>query len=433
MLADQVVLLSIALYYLLISLGGLWWFPGPGKTKPERGRMPRFLCLTMAHNEEAVIAEHVRNLLALDYPRARFHVVVVADNCTDRTARLASELGAHVWRRTDLVRRGKGHALKWALYDRADLGKYDAVCVFDADNLVDLNFLKEMADQLREGHEVVQAYLDTKNPRDSWVSASYASAYWFMNRFWQRARIRWGLSGALGGTGFCITSQILQSLPWDTACLTEDLVYSTQIVLRGERVFWTPYTRVYDEKPITLAQSLPQRERWLRGHWSTAFRYSPRLLRALLRGSIRSRLTALDFLIYLWQPLVILLAAFNLLIVPVQLASQYWYHPWLAQVLPVPIWFSIVGAGIVLALLAFALEDADWFPFIHYPAFLLFNLTWIPVAVAGLVRHRDQSWSHTSHTRGVSYEELDTVDEASSPFIHGGKQPRTECSSVREE
>jgi cellulose synthase/poly-beta-1,6-N-acetylglucosamine synthase-like glycosyltransferase len=410
---EQALLLSAALYYLLISLGGLWWFPG-GRRKaalPLGAYLPRFLCLTMAYNEEAVIGEHVRNLLELDYPKQYFHAAVVADNCTDRTARVAASVGADVWQRTDPGHRGKGQALKWALYDHADLSEYEAVCVFDADNLVDPNFLREMASQLQQGNEVVQAYLDTKNPRDSWVSASYASAYWFMNRFWQRARIRLGLSGALGGTGFCIASRVLQSLPWDTASLTEDLEYSTQIVLRGERVFWTPHTRVYDEKPITLTQSFRQRNRWLRGHWSTAFRYSPRMVRALLHGSIGARLRVLDFLIYLWQPLVILLTGLNLLTVPIQLANPHWYHPWLAEVLPAPIWFSIVGVGLIMPLLAFALEDADWSSFFYYPAFLLFNLTWIPVAVVGLLRHRDRSWSHTSHTRSVSYEELETVGE----------------------
>jgi glycosyltransferase involved in cell wall biosynthesis len=143
----------------------------------------------MAHNEEAVIVEHVRNLRALDYPRDLYDVVVVADNCTDGTAELAADEGALVWRRKNIKQRGKGHALRWALYERSDVCDYDAVCVLDADNLCAPNFLREMALQLADGHEVIQAYLDSKNPRDSWVAASYASAYWFMNRFRRRARL----------------------------------------------------------------------------------------------------------------------------------------------------------------------------------------------------------------------------------------------------
>ena len=410
-LIDQAALLAVAVYYLLIALGGLWPFPEGDRSPTELEGSPRFLCLTMAHNEEAVIGEHVRNLLAMDYPRSSFDVVVVADNCSDRTSEIAGAEGAVVWRRDSIENRGKGHALRWALYERGDLRHYDAVCLTDADNLADPNFLQEMARCLGEGNEVVQAYLDSKNPRDSWVSASYASAYWFMNRFWQRARIRWGLSGALGGTGLCIKTSLLGSLPWQARSLTEDLEYSTQVVLSGRRVFWTPRTRVYDEKPLTLRQSLPQRIRWLRGHWDTAFHYSPQLVRALWRGPARSRFRSFDYLVYLWQPLVILLTGFNVVLVPVQLLARRGYSPWLGARLPISIWLTIVGLGLLLPLLAFALEDAAWFAFLQYPVFLLFNLTWIPIAVLGLVQHRDRSWSHTPHTRNLSYEELELEPE----------------------
>jgi cellulose synthase/poly-beta-1,6-N-acetylglucosamine synthase-like glycosyltransferase len=46
--------------------------------------------------------------------------------------------------------------------------KYDAVCIFDADNLVHPNFLKEMNSRLCHGEKIIQGYLDTKNPEDSW-------------------------------------------------------------------------------------------------------------------------------------------------------------------------------------------------------------------------------------------------------------------------
>ncbi|MBN1631687.1 MAG: glycosyltransferase family 2 protein [Thermoleophilia bacterium] len=409
-LGDQLVLLVLALYFLVISLAGLLPFPRPAKVI-EADHLPRFLCLTMAHNEEAVIGEHVRSLLAMVYPRARFDVVVAADNCTDGTAGIAQRQGAEVWPRTNLGERGKGHALRWAYYKRADLGSYDAVCVFDADNLVEPNFLMEMANELTQGHEVIQAYLDTKNPHDSWVSASYASAYWYMNRFWQRARSRIGLSGALGGTGFCVSTRLLQTLPWETGSLTEDLEYSTHVVTSGSRVRWTPWTRVYDEKPVTMMQSLPQRVRWLKGHWSTAFRYSWRLIRAMFSGSLGQRLRAFDFLVYLWQPLVILFTGLNLLLMLVELLAPQAYSVWLEGVIPFPIWFALVAAGLFMPLLAFALEDADWFSFLHYPAFLLFNLTWIPISLVGLARHRDRRWSHTRHTRSVAYEELAAATE----------------------
>jgi cellulose synthase/poly-beta-1,6-N-acetylglucosamine synthase-like glycosyltransferase len=101
-LIDQAALLAVAVYYLLIAFGGLWPFPEGERSPTELEGSPRFLCLTMAHNEEAVIGEHVRNLLAMDYPRSSFDVVVVADNCSDRTSEIASAEGAVVWRRHNI-------------------------------------------------------------------------------------------------------------------------------------------------------------------------------------------------------------------------------------------------------------------------------------------------------------------------------------------
>src|SRR3954464_13680475 len=74
----------------------------------------RFDIIVPSHNEEAGIAETVTSLLALDYPKDRFRVLVVADNCSDRTADLARAAGATVLERQSATERGKGYALNFA-------------------------------------------------------------------------------------------------------------------------------------------------------------------------------------------------------------------------------------------------------------------------------------------------------------------------------
>ena len=63
--------------------------------------------------------------------------------------------------------------------------KYDVISVFDADNVVSANFLLEMNKQLCKGHKVVQGYIDSKNPFDSWITCSYSIAFWLSNRIFQ--------------------------------------------------------------------------------------------------------------------------------------------------------------------------------------------------------------------------------------------------------
>ena len=63
-----------------------------------------------------------------------------------------------------------------------------------------------------EGYRVVQGYIDSKNPNDSWIASSYSIAFWTQNRMYQLARSNVGLSNQIGGTGFAIDVDILKNL-----------------------------------------------------------------------------------------------------------------------------------------------------------------------------------------------------------------------------
>ncbi|MEX2362233.1 MAG: glycosyltransferase family 2 protein, partial [Balneolaceae bacterium] len=97
----------------------------------------KFVIVIPAHNEEQVIAKTIYSLFGLVYPKSLYHLVVVADNCTDHTARIARKLGAKVLERTNKEKRGKGYALRWA-FDQLLSGdeEYEGVIVLDSDSLI---------------------------------------------------------------------------------------------------------------------------------------------------------------------------------------------------------------------------------------------------------------------------------------------------------
>jgi len=70
-----------AAYPLLLALIGLFV---RGK-RPEQGYYPKLSVLIAAYNEEAAIAEKIKQTLALDYPKDRLEVLVLSDCSTDRT------------------------------------------------------------------------------------------------------------------------------------------------------------------------------------------------------------------------------------------------------------------------------------------------------------------------------------------------------------
>jgi cellulose synthase/poly-beta-1,6-N-acetylglucosamine synthase-like glycosyltransferase len=312
----QFFLWGIFLYYFVIGVFG--WV----KRKEQKGEdfpiKNRFAIIISAHNEEAVIAGAVKSLKSVNYPQNMYDIFVVADNCIDNTAQIARENGAKVYERKHLLKKGKGFALEWMFEKLFGMEiSYDAICVLDADNLVSKDFFLEMNKKLILGHKVIQGYLDTKNPHDSWISGNYAIAYWISNRLFQLPRHYLGLNCALGGTGFVMDTSVLKEIGWGATCLTEDLEFSIKLVLRGMRVSWAHDAIVYDEKPLKMVQSWKQRKRWMQGHFDCARKY----LKSLLVMSIKEKSkVAFDSALYLIQPMIIVAnglaavyAVFNLL------------------------------------------------------------------------------------------------------------------------
>lgn len=142
--------------------------------------------------------------------------------------------------------------------------------------------------KMLKGYKVVQGYIDSKNPNDSWITGSYSIAFWTTNRLFQLARTNLGLSNQIGGTGFCMDSKTLKELGWGATCLTEDLEFTCKLVLNGHKVGWAHNARVYDEKPLTLKQSWNQRKRWMQGFADVSSKFFTKLIKKLSRKEVLS-------------------------------------------------------------------------------------------------------------------------------------------------
>ena len=254
------------LYQLVVSICSLVKL----KDKPLLvDKNHKFMAILPAHNEEAVIGNLIESLKKQDYPKELLDIYVIADNCTDNTVKIAKEAGAIVLERheEDPAKQTKGAALQWFLKQKIEENAdYDAFFVFDADNIVDVNFTKAMNKKLCQGEEVVQGYRDIKNPADSWVSAGYAIFYWTMHRFYHLARYNLGLSALLNGTGFMVKFDVIKPTGWNTKTLTEDIEFSLKTIIKGKKVGWAVDAIVYDEQPVGFKQSWSQRSRWTVGH-----------------------------------------------------------------------------------------------------------------------------------------------------------------------
>lgn len=392
--------MTIFVYYFVISIFG--WIKR--KETPAQSFAPvnKFAVLIAAHNEESVIKAIIQSLHKVNYPKSLYDVFVIADNCTDNTANIARDCGAIVYERFDSLKRGKGFTLEWMFKKLFDLDdQYDAVCVLDADNLVSSNFLLEMNKHLCMGHEVIQGYLDSKNPGDSWISGGNSIAFWVSNRLFQLPRYYLGLSCVLGGTGFVTSIKVLKELGWGATCLTEDLEYSLKLVLMGKKVYWSHEAVIYDEKPLKLAQSWRQRKRWMQGHFDCARRF----VKELIVKAVKDKdIVALDIAIYLAQPIILIMSGLTFVSGVINI---------LVNLKNLELIHALVSLGFLYVFTFYLFIERKFsFKLLKYILlFPLYNLTWIPIVIQGFKDVDKTEWVHTLHTRSLEISEIEDLEK----------------------
>ena len=388
------------LYQLIISVCALIQF----KEKPMiKNKKHKFMMILPAHNEESVIGNLVESLQNLDYPKELYDIYVIADNCTDNTAKIAKDLGAIVYERFDEKKKTKGFAMQWFLNQKIkENADYDAFCVFDADNVVDKNFLNAMNKKLCQGEVIVQGYRDIKNPDDSWISAGYAIFYWMMNRFYHLARYNLGLSPLINGTGFMVDFNLIKPTGWDTITLTEDIEFSLKNIAQGRKLGWATDAIVYDEQPTEFKQSWSQRSRWTVGHIQCMKYYT----KDLAEGVVEYRtLMNFDGLLYLMGiPMMLvtfLLLALNTIIFLADGMSAgmliFNYAKYLIATFIVPVFTAIF----VMIVEKKSMKKM-WKGLLLYPVFLG---TWIVINIKCLIKP-NTTWEKIEHKRNVKINEM---------------------------
>ncbi len=400
----QCIVFIFGIYYLLLALAGLF----SRRCRQEHSPQSRFAVIVPAHNEAPVLGKLIESLLELDYPKQLYDIYIIADNCSDDTARVARTYGVTVWERFDSQRRSKGYALEDALKRIGLTGTgagtlYDAAVFFDADNLVAPNFLRVMNNRLLEGEKLIQCFIDSKNPYDNWVTAAYSLTFWYNNRFLLLARYNLGLSAALAGTGVCISRDVLREIGWSTSTLTEDLEYSMQALLKGYRTTFALETRVYDEKPLNFLLSCRQRLRWARGQINVAIRYAPRLLG---KGFARGNPAQIEGGLRLMQLFVISCSAllgFTTMLFPgISTGSPYFFLKTHFPSLSI----LLLACPYLLPPLTILLDRLPPKSFIYYPLYPLFCTTWLLIIFVALFSFRNSLWMSTSHSRAIGHREF---------------------------
>lgn len=253
--------------YLLIGLFA------PKKTYPETDKKHRYGIIVCARNEELVIGNLIDSIHAQSYPAEYLEIFVVADNCSDKTADICREKGCTVYERNDPAHARKGYAMQFLFEQiKRDRGieSFDGYVVFDADNLLHPDFLKELNKAFDTGAGAVVGYRNTKNFDRNFISAGYGIHFMRSVVTYHRPRVWLNSSTHIAGTGFVIASRLLRD-GWKYTCLTEDTQFTLNSVAAGEYIAFCEDAEFFDEQPYELSVMARQRIRWIKGRMYSFF------------------------------------------------------------------------------------------------------------------------------------------------------------------
>jgi cellulose synthase/poly-beta-1,6-N-acetylglucosamine synthase-like glycosyltransferase len=377
------------------------------KTKKDQAN--NYAVLICARNEQQVIGDLLDSLKKQNYPAENFKVFVLADNCDDKTAETARKAGAYVWERFNKSAVGKGYALQFLL-EKIDLAcgldTFAGFFVFDADNLLEVDFISQMDMTFCSGYEIVTSYRNSKNYADNWISSGYS--LWFLReaRYLNAARMRLGASCAVSGTGFLFSRDVLKKCGgWNFHLLTEDIEFSVCNIIAGRKIGYCEHAVLYDEQPVSFAQSWQQRLRWAKGYLQVFRHYGLDLL-----GGIRKLdFSCFDMTMAIMPAILLSVIAFavNFLNSIILLAAGTdWQHVILPMVLAcVRGWLGLFMIGALTLITEWKQIHASTSRKLLYAfTFPLFMLTYIPISLSALIIKVE--WKQIRHTRSVSLAQV---------------------------
>ncbi len=378
-----------------------------GSVKMIDDKPNKYAILIAARNEEKVIGNLLDSINNQNYPKKYFDIYVGADNCTDDTALLASQKGAYVFERFNNIKIGKGYVLNFLLRNIKKLGKqYDAYIVFDADNVLDPNYLLEINRIFNEGYEAITSYRNSKNYGDNWLSAGYGLWYLHESAHLNASRMIIGSSCSVSGTGFLFSQKLVDLYSgWNFYLLTEDIEFTVENIVNGIKIGYAGKAIVYDEQPTSFKQSYYQRLRWSKGYLQVFHKYGHKLFKGMLDGDYSCFDMTMNY-----APAAILSflsIVINLAYILLHFLAHKSYGTLFAQLGGIV--YGMYGMLFLISLLTTVKEWNNiycvWYKKIFYiftcPLFLI---TYLPITIIAMFKK--VSWKPINHSRTLSLDQI---------------------------
>ena len=253
-------------------------------------KKPDLAILIPARNEAYVIEDLLKSIFKQTYPIKKENVYIIVESSNDKTVKIAKEYGVNVFIRKHLELKTKGYALQELIEDLDKKNKYyDLYFIFDADNILNQDFIKQMIYKYKEGYTMATGYRALKN-KDNAISVSAWLTFLLVNEY-RNLDCKKHLSNMLfSGTGFYLHGRLIKE--WHTFpfhSLTEDYECSIYATLHELATTYNPKAIFYDTQPNNYKESIKQRSRWIKGFMTNWFKNMVSLLKNSFRNVVNKR------------------------------------------------------------------------------------------------------------------------------------------------
>lgn len=270
-----------AIFYLLILISILYLFVIKILARNNKNPVIKkeikhnFAILIPARNESKVIE---RLLISIKEQTKQINmqdVYIIVEQKDDPTIIIANKYGCKVIFRSDVSLARKGYALDDAIkYILKNKKRYSAYFIFDADNVLDKNYISNITKTYDLGYDIGIGYRNCKNGNDSVISAASALIFSMINTLGNTNKNKKQKNVTISGTGFYIRGEYIEEwngFPFHE--LTEDYELTLYATLNNMTTYYDKKAIFFDEQPIKYKETINQRMRWIRGYFDSRKKY----------------------------------------------------------------------------------------------------------------------------------------------------------------
>ena len=287
--------------------------------KPKKYNNKKRYCILIPARYESKVINNL--LLSITKQTTKINpkdIYIIVESIKDKTVDIAKQYNMNIILRENLSLKRKGYALNDAVtYILKKQIHYDAYFIFDADNILDKDFIKNMEKSINEGYDIGIGYRNTKNS-NTLVSASSALTFSMINTMLNERKNKYHNNLTISGTGYYIKGSIIEewnSFPFHS--LTEDYELTLYAILNNLTTTYNKKAIFYDEQPDNFNVSLKQRTRWVKGYFEVRKKYINKISKSETKNdpNFASKVNAfLGVTPYIYIIIGLLIILFNILI-----------------------------------------------------------------------------------------------------------------------